>query len=176
MSDEPANLPVALDLRDHVAFDLDVPQMRPITAGGGLRLDLVCLEPKQILPAATIDGDRLYTVIGGRAWAVVEDAEVVLEALQALLVPAGAAHGLRNESPDPLIVQVVTAAPGAGPVTGPAEASAAGEASEAITADSSPTPPTPPATSEVAGRDRHGARSQGSDRFRRIRRILGSGD
>ena len=157
MPEPPGAEPVALDLRDHVAFDLSTPQLRPITAGGQLRLDLVCLEPRQVLPAVTLDGDRLYTVVGGRAWAVVEDAEVVLEPLQALLVPAGAAHGVRNDSPDPLIVQVVTAVAEAGTAgAAPARAPFSDEAGVEMP------PVQPPAA--------------GSDRFARIRRLLGSHD
>ena len=157
MPEPPGAEPVALDLRDHVAFDLSTPQLRPITAGGQLRLDLVCLEPRQVLPAATLGGDRLYTVVGGRAWAVVEDAEVVLEPLQALLVPAGAAHGVRNDSPDPLILQVVTAVAGA-VAEGAAPARPPSSEEDSVEA----TPLQPPAA--------------GSDRFARIRRLLGSQD
>ena len=118
MPDEPPTTsatppePVALDLRDHVVFDPNDPPVLPIARTGQLDLELICLEPKQAFSAITLDADRLYTVIGGRAWAVIEDAEITLEPLQAVLVPSGMAHGIRNDSPDPLILQVVTSPPG----------------------------------------------------------------
>lgn len=149
--------PVALDLRDHVLFDPDTPTQQPITAGEHIRLDLVCLEPKQTLPAVTLAGDRLYTVVGGRAWAVIEDAEVVLEPLQAVLVPAGAAHGVRNDSADPLILHVVSAPPETSAIIAPAEHTHADVSA-------------PPTSRQDRGE------TPGSERFAGIRRILGSRD
>lgn len=152
--------PVALDLRDHVLFDPDEPRTQPIAHAGRLGLQLVCLEPGQALAARTLPVDRLYTVIGGRAWAVVEDAEIHLDPLQAVLVPAGSAHGLRNDSPDPLILQVVDG--------GHVDAGA-------TTSDAAPAPPTAPSPQEGGRRD-PAVPDDPRDRFARIRRLLGSGD
>jgi quercetin dioxygenase-like cupin family protein len=102
--------PVPADLRDYVHFDLDRPGARRVFATGVLTVELICLEPHQTLDARThATADAVYTVLGGRAWVVTDEAEVTLEPLQALLMPAGVPHGLRNDSPDPLILQVVSA-------------------------------------------------------------------
>ncbi|WP_370327856.1 cupin domain-containing protein [Euzebya sp.] len=137
--------PVAVDLRDYVQFDLDLPAGRRVVATDVVALDLICLEPQQVLEARTFTtADAVYTVLGGRAWVVTDDAEVTLDPLQALLVPAGVPHGLRNSSADPLILQVVTSPPDDVPVV--------------------PAGPTPEA---VADRDRAAAREGVVDRLRR---------
>jgi quercetin dioxygenase-like cupin family protein len=104
--------PVPVDLRDYVSFDLDRPEAQRVFSTDVVAIDLVCLEPRQALAARRYDtADAIYTVIGGRAWVVVDDAEVTLEPLQAVLVPAGVPHGLRNDSPDPLILHVTVGPP-----------------------------------------------------------------
>lgn len=109
--------PTAVDLRDYVEFDLQVPAGRRVLETDVLALDLICLEPQQTLQVRTFDSaDAVYTVLGGTAWVVTDDAEVVLTALQAVMVPAGVPHGLRNTSADPLIMQVVTSPPDEAPV------------------------------------------------------------
>jgi quercetin dioxygenase-like cupin family protein len=115
--------PVAVDLKDYVEFDLDLPAGRRVLATDVLALDLICLEPQQVVGARTFrTADAVYTVLGGQAWVVTDEAEVVLRPLQAVLVPAGVPHGLRNAAADPLIVQVVTSPPDEAPVlpAGPA--------------------------------------------------------
>ncbi len=109
--------PVAVDLRDYVEFDLSLPAGRRVLETDVLALDLICLEPQQTLDARTFaTADAVYTVLGGTAWVVTDEAEVTLQALQAVMIPAGVAHGLRNTSPDPLILQVVTSPPDEAPV------------------------------------------------------------
>jgi quercetin dioxygenase-like cupin family protein len=115
--------PTAVDLRDYVAFDLEGAAGRRVFATDVVAVDLVCLEPHQLVGARTFPGaDAIYTVLGGRAWVVTDEAEVVLAALQSLLVPAGIPHGLRNDAADPLILQVVISPPDEAPVlpVGPA--------------------------------------------------------
>jgi quercetin dioxygenase-like cupin family protein len=117
--------PTAVDLRDYVAFDLEGAAGRRVFATDVVAVDLVCLEPHQLVGARTFPGaDAIYTVLGGRAWVVTDEAEVVLAALQSLLVPAGIPHGLRNDAADPLILQVVISPPDEAPVlpVGPADA------------------------------------------------------
>ena len=109
--------PIAVDLRDYVEFDLALPAGRRVMETDVLALDLICLEPQQTLEARTFaTADAVYTVLGGQAWVVTDDAEVTLQSLQAVMVPAGIAHGLRNSSADPLILQVVTSPPDEAPV------------------------------------------------------------
>lgn len=118
--------PTAVDLRDYVAFDADHPADRRVFATDVVAIDLVCLEPGQVLGArAYPTADVVYTVLGGMAWVVTDDAQVTLAALQSVMVPAEVVHGLRNDTPDPLIVQVVVSPPdeapasAAGPVAPP---------------------------------------------------------
>lgn len=101
-----------MDLRDYILFELDRPSARRVFCSGLLSLDLICLEPEQTIPARTLTAsDAVYTVLGGKAWLVTDEAEVTLAPLQAVLVPAGVPHGIRNESADPLILQAVSAPP-----------------------------------------------------------------
>jgi len=116
--------PVAVDLRDYVTFDLAGAAGRRVVATDVLAVDVVCLEPRQSLPARTFpSADAVYTVLGGRTWVVTDEAEVTLAALQSVLIPAGVPHGLRNDSADPLILQVVVSPPDEAPVlpAGPAD-------------------------------------------------------
>ena len=104
--------PVAVDLRDYVAFD----QQRAVRARmyetDLFAVDMLCLEPGQQLGVRTYaEADIVYTVIGGRAWVVTDDSEVTLEPLQAVLVPADVPHGLRNDAADPLLLQTITGPP-----------------------------------------------------------------
>ena len=104
--------PVAVDLRDYVAFDPDRAVRSRIYETDLVAVDLLCLEPGQQLGARTHeDSDTVYTVIGGRAWVVTDDSEVALEPLQAVLVPAGTPHGVRNDAADPLLLQTITSLP-----------------------------------------------------------------
>ncbi|MPZ71975.1 MAG: cupin domain-containing protein [Nitriliruptorales bacterium] len=121
--DTPAAGPTAVDLRDYVDFELAAAAGRRVFTTDVVAVDLVCLEPGQVVDARTLAGaDTIYTVLGGRAWVVTDEAEVTLEPLQAVVVPAGVPHGLRNDAPDPLILQVVVSPPDEMPesVYGPA--------------------------------------------------------
>ncbi len=110
--DAPGFEPVAVDLRDYVDFDLAAASGRRIFTTDVVAVDLLCLEPTQVVDARTLAGaDAIYTVLGGRAWVVTDEVEVTLEPLQAVVVPAGIPHALRNDGVDPLIVQVVVSPP-----------------------------------------------------------------
>jgi len=114
--------PIAVDLRDYVVFDTSGPIQQRVFATDVLGVDLVCLEPKQSMSARAFPtADVVYTVLGGRAWLVTDEAEATLEPLQSVMVPATVPHGVRNDSPDPLILQVVVSPPDEVPaVPGPA--------------------------------------------------------
>ncbi len=104
--------PVAVDLRDYVAFDAARAVRSRVLETDLLAVDMLCLEPGQHLAARAHDeSDTVYVVIGGRAWIVTADSEVTLEPLQAVLIPAGTTHGIRNESPDPLLLQTISSLP-----------------------------------------------------------------
>ncbi|PSO51674.1 MAG: hypothetical protein BRC31_06250 [Actinobacteria bacterium QS_5_72_10] len=130
---EPANDPASpfaeagagstpVDLRDYVVFDRAGASGRRVYATDVVAVDVVCLEPYQSVEARTFaTADAIYTVLGGRAWVVTDEGHVTLRALQSVMVPAPVAHGVRNESPDPLILQVVISPPDEAPeaVLGP---------------------------------------------------------
>jgi quercetin dioxygenase-like cupin family protein len=121
--DPAAYEPVAVDLRDYVDFSLDAATGRRVFTTDVLAVDLLCLEPRQVIEPRTFPtADVLYTVIGGVAWIVTDEAQVTLRALQALLVPAGVPHGVRNDSADPLLLQMVCSPPDEAPpsLEGPA--------------------------------------------------------
>lgn len=116
-----------MDLRDYVTFDLRGAAGRRVFATDVVAVDLVCLEPHQAVAARTFaSADAIYTVLGGRAWLVTDEAEVTLGPLQSVMVPAGIPHALRNDSADPLILQVVVSPPDEAPAVppGPAQAPA----------------------------------------------------
>lgn len=109
--------PVAVDLRDYVVFDLGGASGRRVFATDVVAVDLVCLEPQQLVEPRTFPtADAIYTVLGGRVWVVTDEAEVTLAALQSVMIPAGVPHALRNDSPDPLILQAVVSPPDEAPV------------------------------------------------------------
>lgn len=125
--------PIARDLRDYVDFDLEAASGRRIFTTDVVAVDLVCLEPGQVVDARTLGGaDAIYTVLGGQVWVVTDDAEVTLDPLQAVVVPAGIPHGLRNDGADPLILQVVVSPPEEmpGSVLGPAPIATEAESAE----------------------------------------------
>jgi quercetin dioxygenase-like cupin family protein len=112
-----------VDLRDYVAFDLDGASGRRVFATDVVAVDLVCLEPHQVVEPRTFPtADAIYTVLGGRAWVVTDEAEVTLEPLQSVLIPGGVPHALRNDSPDPLILQAVLSPPDEAPAAMPGPA------------------------------------------------------
>lgn len=111
-----ASDPVPVDLRDYVVFDLEGAGGRRVFATDVVAVDLVCLEPGQRVDARSFPtADAIYTVLGGIAWVVSDDAEVTLSALQSVMIPATVPHGIRNDSPDPLILQVVVSPPDEAP-------------------------------------------------------------
>lgn len=107
----PAGAVRPVDLRDYVRFRLDAATRVRVFATDVLTVDLWCLEPQQATAVLRYeDVDVAYTVVGGRAWFVTDEGEVGLDALGALLVPAGTAHGIDNHGVDPLVV-LATASP-----------------------------------------------------------------
>ena len=132
--DNPPFDPTAVDLRDYVDFDLAAASGRRVFTTDVVAVDLVCLEPGQVIEARTLGtADAIYTVLGGRVWVVTDETQVTLEPLQAVVVPAGIPHGLRNDGIDPLILQVVVSPPDEMPesVLGPVAVRAAEQAAAA---------------------------------------------
>jgi quercetin dioxygenase-like cupin family protein len=115
--------PRAFDLRHYVDFNLEAATGRRVVTTDVYAVDLVCLEPGQQIEARTFPtADVLYTVLGGSVWIVTDDAQITLSPLQTLAVPAEVAHGLHNDSADPLLLHVVVSPPDEAPssIEGPA--------------------------------------------------------
>ncbi len=115
--------PTPVDLRDYVIFDLEGASGRRVFETDVVAVDLLCLEPDQAVAARVFPtADVIYTVLGGIAWVVTDEAEVTLTSLQSVMVPAAVPHGVRNDSADPLILQVVVSPPDEAPAAelGPA--------------------------------------------------------
>lgn len=129
-----AHGPVPVDLRDYVEFDAAGASGRRVFATDVVAVDVVCLQPHQSVEARSFaTADAIYTVLGGAAWVVTDEGQVTLRALQSVMVPAPVAHGVHNDSADPLILQVVVSPPDEAPeaVLGPAStATADGELGE----------------------------------------------
>lgn len=107
-----AGEPEASDLRDYVAFDRQRAIRSRVYETDLFAVDMLCLEPGQQLGARTYDDtDVVYTVIGGRAWVVTDTNEVALAPLQAVMIPAGVPHGVRNDAADPLLLHTITGPP-----------------------------------------------------------------
>lgn len=101
-----------LRLRDHVRVDPDRMARIALASTTRVHLDLYCLAPGQLQrPHTHADQDKIYVVLEGRGRATLDASEVALEAGEALLAPAGAAHGLANDGETPLLVLVVVAPP-----------------------------------------------------------------
>ena len=104
--------PRAVDLRDYVLFDRQGASGRRALQTDVLAVDIVCLEPGQeVMPRTFATADVVYTVLGGIAWVVTDDAQVTLSPLQAIVIPADVPHALRNEGADPLILQALVSPP-----------------------------------------------------------------
>ena len=76
------------------------------------QLDLYCLEPGQSQkPHAHADQDKVYYVLEGRGRFTLQDAEESAEAGDAIVAPAGATHGVRNDSSARLLLLVIVSPP-----------------------------------------------------------------
>ena len=75
---------------------------------------LNAFEPGQAHALHTHEGmDKVYHVLAGRGWFVLEGREIEMEAGMMLVAPEGIPHGIRNSEDDRLVVLAVLApAPG----------------------------------------------------------------
>jgi quercetin dioxygenase-like cupin family protein len=103
---------VKIRLRDHARFSPD--KMAKITLGATARvhLDLYALEPGQAQQVHTHDDqDKVYVVLEGRGRFTVGAAEEMLDAGEAIVAAAGAAHGVVNDSGARLLLLVLVSPP-----------------------------------------------------------------
>jgi quercetin dioxygenase-like cupin family protein len=97
---------------EHVKFSPDRMARIALATTERAQLDLYCLSPGQEQrPHAHADQDKIYYVLEGTARVHLDGQESTLEAGEALVAPAGHAHGLRNAGDAPLVALVVVAPP-----------------------------------------------------------------
>jgi len=72
--------------------------------------DLYCFEPGQLQsPHTHSDSDKVYAVLEGRAEVTVGSERAQVRAGNAVLIPPGSEHALRNPGPERLVVLVFMA-------------------------------------------------------------------
>lgn len=106
------------NLTDLVRFDEEGPRTEVLHEMTHLWSQIVCLRDAQGLgPITDPDADGLVLVLAGEVAAQVGKARARLRQWHSLTVPAGEDLTLRNASPEPAVVLMVTAPPPAqGPV------------------------------------------------------------
>jgi mannose-6-phosphate isomerase-like protein (cupin superfamily) len=99
-------------VRDHVALNPEKMARVALATTTRAQLDLYCLAPGQEQKAHThADQDKIYFVLEGRGRIVLDNCEETIEAGEAVVAPAGAAHGLANAGATPLLALVVVTPP-----------------------------------------------------------------
>ena len=99
-------------VREHAKFRPDKMAKVALATTPRAQLDLYCLEPGQSQKAHThADQDKIYVVLDGRGRFLLAGAEHVLEAGEAIVAPAGASHGVVNDSGARLTLLVVVSPP-----------------------------------------------------------------
>lgn len=99
-------------IHDHAKFQPDKMAKIALATTSRAQLDLYCLEPGQSQKAHThADQDKIYLVLEGRGRFSLDGAEATLEAGEAIVAPAGAAHGVVNDSGARLLIAVVVTPP-----------------------------------------------------------------
>lgn len=99
-------------VKDHAALNPEKMARIALATTGRAQLDLYCLAPGQEQkPHTHPDQDKIYFVLEGRGRIVLGDREEIVEAGEAVVAPAGAAHGLANAGAEPLLALVVVTPP-----------------------------------------------------------------
>jgi mannose-6-phosphate isomerase-like protein (cupin superfamily) len=94
-------------LADLIGFDQQRMIKRRVFESDRTLTDLYCLDPGQeqlLLVHET--SDKVVVVMAGRVLARVEEESAELAQYEALLVPAGSKHALKNLGPDPAVLLV----------------------------------------------------------------------
>ena len=99
-------------VKDHVKLQPDKMAKIALATTGRAQLDLYCLAPGQSQKAHVHDDqDKLCYVIEGRGRFTLDGGEQTLDAGDAIVAPAGRAHGITNAGDAPLLVLVVVTPP-----------------------------------------------------------------
>ena len=97
---------------EHAKFRPDKMAKIALATTPRAQLDLYCLEPGQDQKRhAHDDQDKIYLVLEGQGRVALGDATETLGPGEAVVAPAGTAHGIANEGPGRLTVLVVVTPP-----------------------------------------------------------------
>lgn len=103
---------MTIRIRDKARFSPDRLTKVPLATTERVQLDLYCVAPGQSQAAHVHEAqDKIYIVLEGAGRFTLGTSQDRLEAGDAVLAPAGVAHGLANEGPAPLLVLVVLSPP-----------------------------------------------------------------
>jgi mannose-6-phosphate isomerase-like protein (cupin superfamily) len=101
-----------LRLRDHARFAPDKMARIALDATPRIHLDLYALEPGQAQKVHTHDDqDKVYVVLEGRGRMTVGTETETLEPGEAVVAPAGTAHGVANATDARLLLLVLVSPP-----------------------------------------------------------------
>jgi quercetin dioxygenase-like cupin family protein len=101
-----------LRLREHARFAPDRMAKIALDATARVHLDLYALEPGQSQRVHTHDDqDKVYVVLEGRGRVTVGAESDTLEPGEAVVAPAGTAHGVANDSGARLLLLVLVSPP-----------------------------------------------------------------
>ena len=99
-------------VKDHAKVNPERMAKIALATTARAQLDLYCLAPGQEQkPHSHPDQDKIYFVLEGRGRVMVGDGVETLEAGEAVVAPAGVAHGLANAGTTPLLALVVVTPP-----------------------------------------------------------------
>lgn len=95
---------------DHVVFRPDKMGKATLFESPRVLVGLNAFEPGQEHRLHTHDGmDKVYHVLEGSGWFVLEDRELPMEAGMMLVAPEGVPHGIRNGDEGRLVVLAILA-------------------------------------------------------------------
>jgi quercetin dioxygenase-like cupin family protein len=101
-----------LRLAEHAKFQADKMAKIALATTPRAQLDLYCLEPGQSQKVHSHDDqDKVYVVLEGRGRFTVGGEQDVLAAGEAVVAPAGAPHGVNNDSGARLLLLVFVSPP-----------------------------------------------------------------
>ncbi len=106
MSDQPAVIRPA----EHAVYSAAKMGKSTLFESARLLVGLNAFEPGQGHELHTHQGmDKIYSVVSGAGFYLLEGRELPIQAGDLLTAPAGAPHGIRNPGPDRLLVLAVLA-------------------------------------------------------------------